>query len=116
MIKSYPLNQAVNEKNFVPQAVISEEILDLASRTKLSLEKGKDDLDYYEGTAALLDGLLFTIMHYRGHPPNTCTIYLPFEIQNVGEITKRLTQIRVELGLSEKAILWQRKDGMSNNL
>jgi hypothetical protein len=108
MLKTYPLDQAMGEFDFVPQAVLAEDFFVLAKHNKLKFEKGHDDLDYYVGAAAVLDDLVFTVMHYDGHPPHTSTIYLPFDIRDVNEVTKSILRITKELGLTEKSLLWQR--------
>ena len=115
MIKPGSLHQAIQEREFVPQAILAEEIYSLAERIHSKVEKGKDSLDFYMGTAGWLDGLLFTVMHYRGHPPSTSTIYLPFEIHDVNEITKILSRLIAEFGLPKKKIIWQRKDDLKQH-
>jgi hypothetical protein len=49
-------------------------------------------------------------MHYTGHPKDTSTIYLPFNIRDVDEISALISRIVSELEISTKMITWQRKD------
>jgi len=110
MIKPIPLLEVVSRYHFVPQDVIREGVVELAKRFGLKVWEGEDDLDTYEGAAAVFDGLPFTVMHYRGHPENTSTIYLPFEIKDVEVIAKIISSIAAQLKLSPEVIVWQRKD------
>lgn len=116
MIKPYRVSKLIDERELVPQAIIQAAIPDLARRYRWRLEEGHDDFDDYVGTAFVLEtptvserALPFAIMHYKGHPDATSTIYLPFEVQNVPLITKLISTITNELDISEK-IVWQRKD------
>ena len=111
MIRPEPLHNMINKTEFVPQAVIAETVYELAKRFGSEVEEGEDDFDKYEGAAAWLDGFAFAVMHYRGHPKNTSTIYLPFEIHDVEKITLIISRIILELKVSPDLITWQRKDG-----
>jgi hypothetical protein len=110
MIRPVPFHMMINKTEFVPQAIIAEAVSDFARRFGSDVEAGKDDFDEYEGVAAWLDDLPFTVMHYRGHPKNTSTIYLPFDIHDVKEITDMICRIALELKLPPNLIKWQRKD------
>jgi hypothetical protein len=113
MIKPFPLHKLVHEHDFVPQALIAFPVWELAKRFGAEIEKGDDDLDYYIGAGAILDDEIpFTVMYYMGHPENTSTIYLPFELKNVEYITKIIGSIAMELKLPKTSIKWQRKDGV----
>jgi hypothetical protein len=109
MIKSESLHNLLEQFEFVPQAIISAPVYELAKRYGGNIEKGQDDLDWYEGSGGSIYGTPFALMHYRGHPDFTSTIYLPFEIQKVDEITKTILKITDELDVKDK-IEWQRKD------
>ena|SRR5258708_16591511 len=113
MIKPAALHKLIREYEFVPQAIIEEPVLELARRFGSEVEKGHDDFDEYLGAAAWLDGTPFAVMHYKGHPKNTSTIYLPFEINDVNDITEIVSRIASELKLAEKSISWQRKDNFA---
>jgi hypothetical protein len=84
--------------------------LELAKRLGSDVEKGNDDLDEFYGAAVWLDELPVVVMHYRGHPADTSTIYLPFEIKDVNEISSIISRVVAELNVREKSIVWQRKD------
>jgi hypothetical protein len=114
MIKSASLPKLLEQYEFVPQAIIAATVNELAKRYGGKVEKGRDDLDWYEGSGGLIYGtryavMPFTLMHYDGHPDSTSTIYLPFELQKLDEITTIILQISKELGVAQE-IKWQRKD------
>ena len=110
MIKPAPLQDLIHEVEFVPQAILAETVGDVAKRVGWKVESGTDDFDEYSGAAARIDGLPFALMHYRGHPEDTSTIYLPFDIRDIDEITAIVARIVAELKLPASAITWQRKD------
>ena len=116
MIKPYPLSQLTAEVDLVPQALISGSLPDLAKQYGWSLEQGHDDLDSFIGAAFHLalslhpefDGRTpFALMRYKGHPPATATIYLPFQVQDENAIAKGIGRILKELQVSQR-LLWQR--------
>jgi hypothetical protein len=110
MIKPYNLHKLLGAKEFVPQAIVGVNVSYFADRFKSELVKEHDDLDEFLGTAFWLDEWLpFTVMHYRGHPPDTSTIYLPFEITDVEKITGIVERIASEFKVTDK-VLWQRKN------
>jgi hypothetical protein len=110
MIKPVPLHLMIDQYEFVPQAIIAETVHELAKRFGSDVENGHDDLDAYQGAAAWLDEFPFAVMHYRGHPTDTSTIYLPLDIADVDKITDIVSRIASELKLSSKSITWQRKN------
>jgi hypothetical protein len=116
MIRPFPLQLAKRQYEFIPQAILNEPVDALARRFGLKIEEGTDDFDYFYGTAASIDDfpLLgdtpFAVMHYKGHPDNTATIYLPFDIKDVSTITDIISRILSELRLSSHALRWQRRD------
>jgi hypothetical protein len=112
MIAQLPLHELLQKAEVVPQAIIAETIDVLAERLGFKVEKGDDDFDEYEGCGSFLAqaNCSFALMHYKGHPPGTTTLYLPFEIEDVDQITAIVAQIATELDVHSK-LLWQRKDG-----
>jgi hypothetical protein len=111
MIKPAPLNELIRDYEFVPQAMIDEPIANLVKRSGLKTEEGLDGFDNYVGVAGWLDEIPFTVMHYSGHPKNTSTLYLPFEIKDVAKITGIISRLALELKF-DQSISWQRKDGL----
>lgn len=111
MITLLPLHKLIREYDFVPQAIILEPVFEVAKRFGSDVEEGEDDLDQYLGAAALLDEHWpFAVMHYRGHPKDTTTLYLPFKVRNIDDVTKIISMIVDALKIPETSIRWQRKD------
>jgi hypothetical protein len=99
---------------FVPQAVIGQPIASIGEAARLPLVKGHDDLDDFEGLALLLDDSVpFTILHYRGHPPRTSTVYLPISLGDGRRIGEVIARILRELKLDQANLIWQRADDPS---
>jgi hypothetical protein len=94
--------------NFVPQAVVTMSLRQLADQMHTTVFKGHDDLDTYEGIGFFWDGQPVAIMRYRGYPRNTSTIYLPKANRDVREITMIIQGILTDLKIKRKAIKWQR--------
>lgn len=106
-----PLARALETWDFVPQAILNVPVDAIANSTGMShLSVGHDDFDAYSGAAFAIAGVPFAIMNYQGHPPNTSTIYLPHQIQNVKTITGAISNILKRFRLTTDAVLWQRKD------
>jgi hypothetical protein len=113
MIRPLPLEKVLGGRELVPQALIELPIWDLAKRLHAELEKGSDDFDNYFGAGAILDDQVpFAVMHYSGHPKDTSTIYLEFDLKETDVISKIISMIVSELKLPVDAIKWQRKDGL----
>jgi hypothetical protein len=67
-------------------------------------------LDEYSGVAFAINGAPFAVMHYKGHPPETSTIYFPRNLDTVAEITELVDRIVARFELPADSIIWQRKD------
>jgi hypothetical protein len=99
----------VRKEELLPQATISKPVSYFAGLFGVRSTGGFDDLDYYEGVACVLDGMIpFTLMHYRGYPENTTTVYLPFGIQGPEQISTIVGRIAKETEIPASAIIWQR--------
>ena len=107
MIEPADLERLKEKIYFVPQAILPYEISALARNLPFKLETGSDDLDDFAGAAFFVDQLPFALMHYRGHPANTSTIYLPYDVQSLNEIAKWIDRIVLELELPDKFV-WRR--------
>ena len=112
-MKPYSLEALKENTDLIPQAVLAVDIWHFAKQFDFEIEKGEDELDYYVGIGAVSDaGYPFAVMHYRGYPEQTSTIYLPSEFGNdVAKITDAVHSITRELKISEKQIIWERKNG-----
>jgi len=98
--------------DFVPQAILRVSLAYFSGWRGLKLVRSADDLDEYEGVA-FLDAELgkpVAVRHYAGHPKDTVTIYLPYEVEEVEVITQSVHRLVRDFGLSDENILWERKD------
>src|SRR5262249_14271894 len=111
MIKTANLQDLWGDKDFVPQAVLWIDVFALAERFKSHVVKDHDDFDEYVGLGFWLTDyeMPFAVKHYAGHPKHTSTVYLPYEIQDVGKITDIIHVIAKNFDIAEKDIVWQRK-------
>jgi hypothetical protein len=111
MIKPFPLEKLMAIKELIPQAVLAVSIWEIAKQYNFEIEKGQDDLDYYIGIGGMSEfGYPFAVMHYRGYPENTSTIYLPKDFDNLDEITKAVHSIAADLKIQDKFFIWERKN------
>jgi hypothetical protein len=109
MIRQIPLRHIARE-DYVPQAIISRPIEELASKAGIKLFQDYDDLDEFVGAGFEVDGAKVAMLHYTGHPKDTTTIYFPYDVGSIETITRLIALIVAELELPEKAIKWQRAE------
>jgi predicted enzyme related to lactoylglutathione lyase len=95
---------------WIPQAIIKRPISYFENQFGFKFDRGSDDLDEYEEAIFSLDGLPIALMHYRGYPPETTTVYLPFGFHDIARILQVIGAIAKELELPPDAIFWQRSD------
>jgi hypothetical protein len=110
MIRPAELHSLLAKQEFVPQAIVATDVDYFAERFGATVVQDSDNLDGYIGVGYLLDALPFTVMHYRGHPDGTATIYLPQDISDVDKITAIIGQIASAFDLPNRKVQWQRKD------
>ena len=110
VVKPIPWAPLLASDEFVPQAVLKLPIKAFADALRSQVVSDANDFDAYEGTAFTVDGVPVTVMHYRGHPANTATVYLPYKYSKVDEITKVINLVLASFSLPRNAIIWQRKD------
>ncbi len=102
----------LDEIEMVPQVVIRKPVSYFRETLGIRFVESIDDLDAYEGAALSLNGTLpVALKHYRGHPPDTTTIYLSRELRNAVEISRIVQRIVKDLKLTPDAVAWQRSDG-----
>jgi hypothetical protein len=98
-------------RDFIPQAVIGRPVSYFTTSMNIQFFDGHDDLDDFQGAALVLNGRLpFLLKHYKWHPKDTITVYLPDDIQNIDQITDAILLIMQELRLSKGTLIWQRAD------
>jgi hypothetical protein len=97
--------------DFVPQAVVGHPATYFEKNLRVKMASGSDDLDEYYGAAFILNNETpFVLRHYKGHPTNTMTIYLPSEYRSVDQITEIVSRIVQELQIERNDLIWQRAD------
>ncbi len=95
----------------IPQAILSVPLAKMAKRLGSKITNSYDNLDGFEGVAAKLHRLRFTVTHRPGYPRDTSIINLPMDIKNLGELTEQVSAITEAFGLPQDTIVWQRRDG-----
>jgi hypothetical protein len=109
-IKSAQLSEVLSASELIPQAVVKKPI-DAFASLGADVCSGADDLDEYRGLGFYFGDTPFAIMHYRGHPADTSTIYLPFDVRDAELIGRLLRMIFSHFKLRDRDIDWQRKGG-----
>ena len=95
--------------HMIPQAIISKPVSYLENNCEISVHEDYDDFDLYEGAAMIVDGgVPIAVKRYRGHPPQTMTIYVPEQMRDIETITALVKYILLDFHLSEGDLLWQR--------
>ncbi len=107
--------EAIVGIELVPQAIVARPISYFEKSLGISFVKDRDDLDEFEGAALLInDKLHLALKHYPGYPADTTTIYLPYEINDLAQITEIIRLVADELHISSAWIgfplAWQRSD------
>ncbi len=109
MLRPVPPNE-FGSIEWIPQAIISRPVSYFERHFGYQFVQGSDDLDDYEEATFLLNGLPVALMHYRGYPKDTTTVYLPFGLRDVAQILQVIGAIAKALALPPDAISWQRSD------
>jgi hypothetical protein len=109
MLKPVP-SSLVAGHEFIPQAIIDRPLSYFVERFNLPITKGEDDLDTFESAALEVNGLVFELKRYAGYPENSTTIYLPYHINKIEEISQLVGVIAGELNVPNQWIVWQRRD------
>jgi hypothetical protein len=93
------------EQEVVPQAIFWRPISYFAT----SIRTDEDDLDSFQAASFILDNdINFDLRRYRGHPDQTVTVYLPFNVEALEEILQIIGVIIIGLALPKYAVAWQR--------
>ena len=108
-VESTHLPSLLAREEFVPQAVVNKPVERFAS-PETHIFSDVDDLDEYDGIGFYLGDTPFAVMHYKGHPPSTSTIYLPHRMNDVKQISNLLRRILSHFKILNSDIVWHRKD------
>lgn len=110
MFRQVPLSRLEGHE-LVPQAIIDRPTSHFTQRLNIPFTRGEDDFDTYEAAALELNGdIVFELKRYSGYPENSTTVYLPYDIDNVEQITRLIAIIADELHIPQTWISWQRRD------
>lgn len=102
--------EKIDEDLFVPRMVVAIPVQEIAKNCQLTLEKGVDDLDEFDGAILSLDdGSRFTLTHHNGEEPDQTTISLPVEIDKTQAINALLNGIAGALKIEAKAVVWRQQ-------
>jgi len=112
MSATLPKSPATSARSidFVPQAIWNVPISFFANNFGLEIESSQDDFDEYVGAYQVVDDVLMAIRHYAGHPPNTATLYVPSNVEDLETITNLIGAFTQHFGLTSSQLQWQRKD------
>lgn len=110
MVRPADFDQVMQRAEFVPQAIFDRPVSYFAEVLEVKVSEGHDDLDYYQGAAFLLDEFIpAAVMHYRGHPTGTTTLYLPFEVADPKLISAIVNMVVRAFDIPAGAVFWQRQ-------
>lgn len=100
------------DAEFIPQAILRASISHISEVLGIAAISLSDDLDEFDGVTIQPENLDFpvAIRHYAGHPPETVTVYFPYEVNEVDRISAAVALIVEDLHLNTQDIFWQRKD------
>ena len=105
MFRQVPLED-LGPVDFMPQAVVHRQVGYFSAVLGLRFERDTDDLDDYVSAYFKLDEQLpFALVHYRGNPTDTITIYFARETkrEDVPSIVSRIVDA---FKLPSNAIEW----------
>ena len=96
----------------IPQAIINKPIKYFSDNFEINFLRTYDDLDWFEGVVLdLSDKIEYALRCYQGQSDTTTTIYLPHEHWCLDKITATIREILTVYNLTEKDLMWERKDG-----
>jgi len=92
--------------DFVPQAVVRSPVSYFSNRLGYKFEKEIDDLDEVESAFFEMDdGIPFALIHYRGNPADTTTIYFERKTPAI-DVLKLVNGIITIFDLPPVSIVW----------
>jgi len=92
--------------DFVPQAILSHPITFFSQRLGFKFDADVDDLDEYQSAFFRLENNFpFALIHYRGNPGNTTTIYFERGIKRE-DVVQIVRQIAANLDLPPTDVVW----------
>jgi hypothetical protein len=93
------------ESDVLPQAIFWRPLPYFST----TVRDDEDGLDKFQVVTFSIDNkLIFDLRTYRGHPSETVTVYLPFEMQELTEILSAITLVVTTTAIPKDAVAWQR--------
>lgn len=97
--------------DLIPQAVLSMSLATLRDRYGDFFHVDEDEFDEFSGVFFLAEPAhVVAIGRYRGHPPETATIYIDAELTDVAAIRQVVGRTVRDLAISDDVVSWQRGD------
>ena len=73
------------------------------------IRQGEDDLDSFDAASFIIGNReRYDLRRYRGHPAFTVTLYLPFKMENLKDITLIISHVVEEMAVPPQALAWRR--------
>lgn len=105
MLKQVSFNE-LGPVDFVPQAVVRSPVTYFSDRMGFKFDKDTDDLDDCESAFFTLDNSVpFALIHYRGNPDDTTTIYFGRGTRRE-DVSGIVQHILRDFDLPTAAIVW----------
>lgn len=93
------------ETDVLPQAIFWRPLLYFAT----SIREDEDGLDKFTViTFTVNNNFVVDLRNYRGHPEETATLYLPFEMQELDLIVSTISIVISQTAIPKYAVAWQR--------
>jgi hypothetical protein len=108
-IRPTHLPYLLNSDEFIPQAIVNRPV-HAFTHAPANVVSGADDFDEYTGLGFFAGNVPFAVMHYKGHPARTSTIYLPQSVRDVRKVSYLLRKIFAHFDLPSSSVIWQRRD------
>ncbi len=99
--------QPIDNVDMVPHAIFGRPI----QYFTLDYREAHDDLDVFKFAAFVLNNdCHFSLRHYRGHPKQTVTVYLEYQLTELPELESIIDAIIKGFKMPETAVRWRRGD------
>lgn len=96
---------------FVIQAAIRKPPSFFEREQGIAFTETEDGLDLYRAALFLKDETIPVMLkQYRGNNRNETGLYLAPDCEDLDEITRLITNVITDLGLTSADVVWQRKD------
>src|SRR5436309_478924 len=93
------------ESDVLPQAIFWRPLFYFTT----AIREDEDGLDRFKVvTFTIANRLVFDLRNYRGHPIETVTVYLPFDMQSEEDIIAAVELVVTETAVPAPAVAWRR--------